>query len=121
MKEKLDLIAETIASIALMNILSNKDKTFETFVNKTPDGCWDRNVEVELLVNGKSVSWEKAMADMMKIRKEEVDRLVGNRLASILSGDGIKQVVDALDSMKWTLRQKVEEIVGERIEWPEDY
>lgn len=122
MKEKLDLVAETTASIALMNILSSKGfKEVENYANKLPEGGLDRNAEVELFVNGKSVSWEKAMADMMKIRKEEVDRIVGNRLASILFGEGIKQVVDVLDDMKWTLRQKVEEIVGEKIEWPEDY
>ncbi len=121
MKEKHDLVAETTASIAL-NILCQKGhKEIDYYVGNLPNGALNRHVEVELLVNGKSVSWEKAMADMMKIRKEEVDRLVGNRLANILSGEGIKQVVDVLDSMKWTLRQKVEEIIGENIEWPEDY
>lgn len=122
MKEKHDLVAETTASIALMNILCQKGhKEIDYYVDNLPNGALNKHVEVELLVNGKSVSWKKAMADMMKIRKEEVDRLVGNRLASILSSDGLKETISKLDDMKWQLRRNVEEIIGEKIEWPEDY
>lgn len=124
MKETLDLVAETTPSIALMNILCHKDnggtKMFEKFIDKLPNGGWDRNAEVELLVNGKSVSWENAMLDMMKIRKEEVDRIVGGRLANILSCEGIKDTISQLDNIKWQLRDKIEQLAGEKIEWPED-
>lgn len=126
MNETLDLLAETAPSIALMNILCHKDngkssQMCERFIQKKPDGSWDNNVKVELFVNGKPVSWENAMLDMMKIRKEEVDRIVGNRLSNILSCEGIKQTVDQINNIQWTLRQKIEELAGEKIEWPEDY
>lgn len=126
MNETLDLLAETTPSRALMNILCHKDngkssQMCERFIQKKPDGSWDNNVKVELFVNGKPVSWENAMLDMMKIRKEEVDRIVGNRLSNILSCEGIKQTVDQIKDIQWTLRQKIEELAGEKIEWPEDY
>lgn len=123
---KLNLLAETTPSIALMNILCHKDngessQMCENFIKKLPDGSWDKSVEVELLVNGKPVSWEGAMLEMMEIRKEEVDRLVGNRVANILSCEGIKQTVDQIDNIKWELRNKIEQLAGEKIEWPEEY
>lgn len=122
MKETHDLVANNTSSIALLNILcSEGHKAVDKYVNRLPDGKPDKNVEVELWVNGKPVSWQKAMAGMLEIRKQEVDRLVGNRLANILSCDGIKQTVDQINNIKWELRNKIEQLAGEKIEWPEEY
>lgn len=121
-----DITADTTPAIALMNILCHKDNgdvhtMADRFFSKLPNGGYDRDAKVELFVNGKPVSWENAMLDMMKIRKEEVDRIVGARVSNILSCEGIKQTIDDIDSIKWTLRQKVEELAREKIDWPEDY
>lgn len=126
MKETHDIVAETTPAIALMNILSHKDNgkaqtMADKFFPKLPNGGWSREASVELFVNGKPVSWEGAMREMMEIRKEEVDRLVGARVSNILGCEGIRQTVDQINNIQWTLRQKIEELAGEKIEWPEEY
>lgn len=117
-----DLIADNTPSIALLNILCSEGyKEVERYTNLLPNGRPDKNVEVELLVNGKPVSWQKAMIEMMQIRRHELDKAVGNRLTNILSCDGIKQTVAEINNIQWQLRQNIEKLAGEKIEWPEDY
>lgn len=121
MSEKLNLLAETAASIALMNILcTNGHEEFLTYLNKTEKGHPDSNVEVELKVNGKTVSWEKAMAEMMEIRKIEVDRRVAKKLDDIANLEGIRLMLHDIDRVKYTLRDKIESFVGEKIDWSEE-
>ena len=116
MTEEIDICESEIAAIALLKVLVNDNKIDDFLPCDGGGKC-----EVELFVNGKKASWKGAIANLWKIRREELDKQVGNRISNILSCEGIKQTIDQINSIQWTLRQKIEELAGEKIEWPEDY
>jgi len=117
MKETVNICESGIAAIAILKALVNDNKIDDFFPEQGKGG----NCEVELFINGKPASWKNAITELWKAREEEVNKRVGKKLSEILSCKGIKETIDEINNIQYILRDKIEQLAGEKIEWSEDY
>lgn len=116
MSELTNMCENTNAGIAILKILCAKEN--KEVMDSLP---MIPNVEVEITVNGKPVSWKKTVAELMDIRQQELNQKVAAKLDSIISLDGVRNLLYDLETIKYSLREKIEKLAGEKIEWTEDY
>lgn len=109
--ERIDILEQNSTAIALLSAISNDKDLFKKM--EVSRG----RVDVVLTMNGHEISFQKAIERVTEYREETINRRVAEKLESLMLGAGLKSIFDDLDSIKWQIRDKIEKMMGEKIEW----
>lgn len=119
-----------------INLLSNNDfekflffvmcetipvEKFHEYCKERETGSLDLSIEMEVKVNGITVpDFKEKFIECLKYSENDFRKSVGQEVEKLMSFEKIKKMFHTIDEFQYELKQKFQEIVGEKIEWPSD-
>lgn len=119
--ETLNIVDDSNASIMLLNILAEPPNDVRDFFEKKEGGGFNNTAKVQLIVNGKEISWLEFIEKRIEIREEEINKRVAQKIEKLISGERLSHFISEMKSLEYKLKDAVDKLAGEKLEWDEPY
>jgi hypothetical protein len=103
--ERINVVAETAPSILILDAMSRHIKD-EDFVDKF--GGDHGVVDVQMFINGQPVAIAETLSEAWQRLEAHFEERAKEKAMEMISGAGLKELLETIERAEWTIRQKLE-------------